>query len=78
MDDRATEIATALANANRGRGTRGFEYADRLMELYLVRHGAAEAQSSTGRDPDRLLTAEGIEDLQGVLRLARQAACVLR
>jgi len=29
------------------------------MKLYLLRHGAAENQSATGRDADRALTADG-------------------
>jgi phosphohistidine phosphatase len=43
------------------------------MELYLLRHGLAEERSATGRDSDRVLTAEGIVKLQQVLELARGA-----
>jgi phosphohistidine phosphatase len=43
------------------------------MELYLLRHGSAEERSSTGRDADRALSAEGVAGLQRVLELARRA-----
>jgi phosphohistidine phosphatase len=43
------------------------------MELYLLRHGIAEQQSSTGRDADRRLTEEGREKLRRVLKRAASA-----
>jgi phosphohistidine phosphatase len=53
------------------------------MELYLLRHGLAqhglaeqrpaEERSATHRDSDRVLTAEGIVQLQRVMELARDA-----
>ncbi len=43
------------------------------MELFLLRHGLAEERSASGRDSDRVLTAEGINKLQRVLELARDA-----
>ena len=43
------------------------------MELYLLRHGIAEEQSATGRDPDRRLTEEGREKLRLVLKRAQSA-----
>jgi phosphohistidine phosphatase len=43
------------------------------MEIYLLRHGIAEEQSSSGRDADRRLTDEGREKLRKVLGCARAA-----
>ncbi len=43
------------------------------MELYLLRHGIAEENSSTGRDADRRLTEEGREKLRRVLKRAASA-----
>ena len=43
------------------------------MELYLMRHGIAEEQTSSQSDPARRLTEEGIERAKAVLGLARQA-----
>ncbi len=43
------------------------------MELYLLRHGIAEDNSPTGRDPDRRLTEEGREKLRRVLKRAASA-----
>ena len=34
------------------------------MKLYLLRHGKAEDDSATGRDQDRELTAEGVEEVR--------------
>ena len=42
------------------------------MELYLLRHGFAEDRSSTGRDSDRALRAEGVAELEAVLAMARR------
>ena len=41
------------------------------MQLYLLRHGAAESKSLTGRDADRRLTPAGIAALAEVLDRAR-------
>src|SRR5262249_34976365 len=43
------------------------------MELYLLRHGLAEASAATGRDADRALSAAGIARLEAVLKLARRS-----
>ncbi len=43
------------------------------MELYLLRHGLAEHRSPTGRDPDRILTPDGIASLTRSLERARDA-----
>jgi phosphohistidine phosphatase len=43
------------------------------MELYLLRHGLAEDRSVTGRDSDRILSADGIAGLGRVLAMARKA-----
>ncbi|HXP85229.1 MAG TPA: phosphohistidine phosphatase SixA [Bryobacteraceae bacterium] len=43
------------------------------MELYLLRHAIAEDRSATGRDADRKLTAEGLDKLRHVARLAAAA-----
>jgi phosphohistidine phosphatase len=43
------------------------------MELYILRHGIAEDQSSTGRDEDRKLTPDGRKKLREVLKKARSA-----
>lgn len=43
------------------------------MTLYLLRHGIAENQSSSGLDRDRALTPEGVERLGQVLRVAAKA-----
>ena len=43
------------------------------MELYLLRHGIAEDLSSSGRDADRALTAEGKRKLREILKVAAQA-----
>jgi phosphohistidine phosphatase len=43
------------------------------LELYLLRHAIAEDRSVTGKDADRRLTAEGIDKLRKVLKLARDA-----
>jgi phosphohistidine phosphatase len=42
------------------------------MRLYLLRHGAAENDSKTGRDADRVLTDEGREKVRRVVRRARE------
>lgn len=42
------------------------------MELYLLRHGIAEDVSSSGRDADRALTAEGKRKLREILKIAAQ------
>ncbi len=34
------------------------------MDLFIIRHGIAEDQSSTGKDSDRQLTEEGIEKIK--------------
>lgn len=34
------------------------------MDIYLLRHGIAEDISSSGKDKDRVLTAEGVEKLR--------------
>ena len=41
------------------------------MELYLLRHGHAERDSSTGRDADRRLSIEGAVELRRSLERAR-------
>jgi phosphohistidine phosphatase len=38
------------------------------MEVWLLRHAAAEARAPSGRDADRALTAEGIERARRVAR----------
>jgi phosphohistidine phosphatase len=43
------------------------------MEIYLLRHGAAERKAASGNDADRRLTPEGISTLRGVLKQARSA-----
>jgi phosphohistidine phosphatase len=43
------------------------------MELYILRHGIAEDTSSTGRDEDRKLTAEGRKKLRQILKAASHA-----
>lgn len=43
------------------------------MELYLLRHGIAEDQSSTGRDDDRELTPDGRKKLRDTLKVAANA-----
>ena len=43
------------------------------LELYLLRHGIAEAKSDTGRDVDRRLTTAGMAALRGVLDRAHVA-----
>jgi len=44
------------------------------VQLYLLRHGIAEPKSSTGRDVDRRLTAQGIASLGKILDRASAAA----
>lgn len=41
------------------------------MEVYFLRHGAAQQHSSSGRDADRELTPEGVSQLHQVLDRAR-------
>jgi phosphohistidine phosphatase len=43
------------------------------MQIYLLRHGIAEASHAGLRDPDRALTPEGAEKLRRVLERARSA-----
>jgi len=43
------------------------------MQIYLLRHGIAEDTSSSGRDADRRLTAEGKKKLTAVLKNAAAA-----
>jgi phosphohistidine phosphatase len=43
------------------------------MEIYLLRHGAAERTASTGRDADRQLTDGGVAAVTDVVMQARQA-----
>jgi phosphohistidine phosphatase len=43
------------------------------MELYLLRHGIAEEQAGSGRDPDRALTEEGRHKLRRVMKRAAVA-----
>jgi phosphohistidine phosphatase len=43
------------------------------MQIYLLRHGIAEASHAGLRDPDRALTPEGAEKLRHVLERARAA-----
>jgi len=43
------------------------------MEIYLLRHGAAERNASSGRDADRRLTEEGIAAVTEVVTQARHA-----
>ncbi len=38
------------------------------MDLWLLRHAAAETRSASGRDQDRELTAEGLERARAVAR----------
>ncbi len=42
------------------------------MKLYVMRHGPAEMQSSTGRDEDRALTASGRQIVRRVAELLDQ------
>lgn len=46
------------------------------MRLYFLRHGIAEDESPTGRDADRRLTTEGVEEMEAVA--AGMAALGLR
>lgn len=46
------------------------------MKLYFLRHGIAEDHSPTGRDADRRLTDEGVQEMQAVA--AGMAALELR
>jgi phosphohistidine phosphatase len=49
------------------------------MDLWLLRHAAAEARAASGRDQDRVLTAEGLERAEAVARgLARLEPGILR
>src|ERR1700679_3637531 len=43
------------------------------MEIYLLRHGIAEAQAPTGKDADRRLTDGGRRKLRTVLASAQAA-----
>jgi len=43
------------------------------MELYLLRHGAAEDRAASGRDADRRLTDEGRDKLRRILERAHAA-----
>jgi phosphohistidine phosphatase len=43
------------------------------MELYLLRHGAAEQPSGSGKDSDRQLTPEGLHILRRGVKQARLA-----
>jgi|SRR6185369_18057419 len=43
------------------------------MEIYLLRHGAAERNAFSGRDADRRLTEDGIAAVTEVVTQARQA-----
>jgi len=43
------------------------------MEIYILRHGAAEEATRSMKDADRALTAEGVVKLQAVLKRARAA-----
>jgi phosphohistidine phosphatase len=43
------------------------------VELYLLRHGIAEQNASSGRDMDRALTPNGIRGLQAVVTRALAA-----
>jgi phosphohistidine phosphatase SixA len=43
------------------------------MEIYLLRHGAAERSSPGGRDADRKLTHEGIAAITSVIQQALHA-----
>lgn len=43
------------------------------MQLYILRHGIAEEQSSAKEDSKRALTQEGVRRLREVLRLAEKA-----
>ena len=42
------------------------------MELYLLRHGTAEARAASGRDQDRALTPEGEAAVKANLEKARE------
>ena len=44
-----------------------------VMEIYILRHGAAEEATQGMRDADRALTPDGAAKLQSVLRRARGA-----
>jgi phosphohistidine phosphatase len=49
------------------------------MDVWLMRHAAAETRTVSGRDQDRELTAEGLERAQAVARgLARLEPGILR
>ncbi|MCU1335379.1 MAG: putative phosphohistidine phosphatase, SixA [Bryobacterales bacterium] len=43
------------------------------MEIYVLRHGEAEARETGRADRDRKLTANGKRDLKAVLKIARKA-----
>ena len=43
------------------------------MEIYLLRHGAAERNAPSGRDADRRLTDQGIGEVTEVVMQARRA-----
>lgn len=43
------------------------------MELYLLRHGAAEQRAGSGKDSDRQLTPAGLHTLRRVVKQARLA-----
>jgi phosphohistidine phosphatase len=43
------------------------------MDIYLLRHGAADQQSPTGKDADRGLTIRGASDLRRTLKAAQTA-----
>jgi phosphohistidine phosphatase len=43
------------------------------MQIYILRHGIAEDEASSGQDADRELTSEGRKKLREVLRVAERA-----
>jgi phosphohistidine phosphatase len=43
------------------------------MQIYLLRHGVAESQSTTGADADRELTDEGRQKVREVMKAAARA-----
>lgn len=47
------------------------ETTETLMEVYLLRHGAAQPNAASGRDADRELTPDGIASLRATLIRAR-------
>ena len=58
-----------------GTGISNYETLEGTVQLYLLRHGIAEAKAASGRDVDRCLTPSGIASLRDALQRVRAAAC---